>query len=102
MHPAWFIAFGVLWLLMLVFVWALARMSALADADAELLADRDLLVPAGVTAAVEDRSSPPPGVGSCRDGQRAAAQERAARAALRPGPSGVEVAPRGCPVERRP
>jgi hypothetical protein len=99
MHPFWFVAFGVLVVVLVVFAWALARISALADAAAT---ERDLSVPARAsTPARQDPAGLPLGSGSGPGRTaRSAAQERAARAAVRPRPSRLDVAPVQCPLDR--
>ena len=47
MNPLWFIALGVLWFLLAVFIWALCLAAARAEADAQ-------------------RAGPPPPVKDCR------------------------------------
>jgi hypothetical protein len=100
MHPFWFVAFGVLVVVLVVFAWALARISALADAAAT---ERDLSVPARAsTPARQDPAGLPLGSGSGPGRTaRSAAQERAARAALLPRDGAVEAAPVRCPVEHQ-
>ena len=99
-HPVLFVVGGVLLVgVVVLFVWALARMAALADA-AEL---ESLSVPAGAADARVVAPVPSSPLGRGRWGgqrvDRAAAQERAARDALRCAGARVDVAPVRCPLD---
>lgn len=100
-HPGWFVVGFVVWVAVLVFALALARMAALNEGpDAEL---DDLSVPADACPPARGApvSSHEYGRGLGRDGQpdRAGAQERWARDALRCQGARVDVAPVRCPLD---
>jgi len=102
LHPAWFGLLALVLVGLVVFAWALARISALSDVRLE-----ELSVPAAVpdlSRAVGPVPSSPPGRVLGRGGQRvdhrADAQERAARDTLRCAGARVDVAPVRCPLDR--